>query len=210
MSTEVNTNIAANIEKEGFRIRTVVQNEETLYAAKDICKCLGLGETAHVKKIRYLDADELRGCLVGSTHGGTQMTKFVTEPGLYKMILWSKNAKKKGTPAHSFVRWITHDVLPQIRKNGMYKLENDLRVKQAALNTLATDLEHATHELQFVEQNRLYKFAFNIQSVKNRGRYAYNFVKQRAKNHFAGMLTWRDGVPYIIRGHENTVRTRLQ
>ena len=91
------------------------------------------------------------------------------------------------------------------------------QVKQAALNTLATDLEHATHdltqsedELQFVEQNRLYKFAFNIQSVKNRGRYAYNFVKQRAKNHFAGMLTWRDGVPCIIRGHENTVRTRLQ
>jgi len=217
MSTEVTTNIAAIIEKEGFRIRTVVQNEETLYAAKDICKSLGLGDTAHVKKIRHLDADEVRGCPVGSTHGGTQMTKFVTEPGLYKMILWSKNAKKEGTPAHSFVRWITHDVLPQIRKNGMYKLENKLRLKQAALNTLATDLEHATHdlagaedELEFVEQNRLYKFAFNIQSVRNRGVNAYNFVKQQANDHFAGMLAWRDGVPYIIRGHENTVRTRLQ
>ena len=155
MSTEVNTNIAANIEKEGFRIRTVVQNDETLYAAKDICKCLGLGKSAHKKKLKTLDTDEKKRAQVSTPSSGMQNVMFVTEPGLYKMILWSQGAKKEGTPAHSFVRWITHDVLPQIRKNGMYKLENDLLLKQAELELATHDLAGVEDELEFVVEASL-------------------------------------------------------
>jgi prophage antirepressor-like protein len=201
-------NIASIIQKEGFQIRTVVENGETLYCAKDICKSLCLGESAHRKKIRALDPDEVTACQVNTPSRGTQTLKFVTEPGLYKMILWSKGAKTTGHPAHRFARWVCHDVLPQIRKTGVYRLEQQLLEVTNELEETTGHLDYVRDELQFVERNRLYKVAFSIQSVRNRGSRAYQFVKQRI-HYFHESLEWRENVPFIIRGQENVVRAFL-
>ena len=197
-------NIASIIQKEGFQIRTVVENGETLYCAKDICKSLCLGERAHIKKLKALDPDEIRSTPVMHPLGGTQITKFITEPGLYKMILWSKGAKTPGHPAHRFARWVCHDVLPQIRKTGVYRLEQQLLEVTNELEETTGRLDNVRDELHYVESNRLYKVAYSIQSVRNRGSRAYQFVIQRARN-FQQCLEWRENVPFIIRGQENAV-----
>ena len=196
-------NIASIIQKEGFQIRTVVENGETLYCAKDICKSLCLGERAHIKKLKALDPDEIRSTPVMHPLGGTQITKFITEPGLYKMILWSKGAKTTGHPAHRFARWVCHDVLPQIRKTGVYRLEQQLLEVTNELEETTGHLDNVRDELQFVESNRLYKVAFSMPSVRAR-RNSYQFVKQRIR-YFRESLEWRENVPFIIRGQENAV-----
>ena len=47
---------------------------------------------------------------------------FVTEPGMYSIILTCRGATTAGTPAHAFRRWVTHEVLPAIRRDKEYKL----------------------------------------------------------------------------------------
>ena len=61
-----------------------------------------------------LDADESGVCLINTLSGEQEMT-IINEPGLYSLILRSRKAEAK-----AFKRWITHDVLPSIRKTGAY------------------------------------------------------------------------------------------
>ena len=61
-----------------------------------------------------LDADERGVCLINTPSGEQEMT-IINEPGLYSLILRSRKAEAK-----AFKRWITHDVLPSIRKTGAY------------------------------------------------------------------------------------------
>jgi len=123
------------------------------------------------------------------------------------MILWSKGSKTPGHPAHRFARWVCHDVLPQIRKTGVYRLEQQLLEVTNELEETTGHLDNVRDELQFVESNRLYKVAFSMPSVRDR-RNSYQFVIQRARN-FQHCLEWRENVPFIIRGQENVVRAFL-
>ncbi len=82
------------------------------FVAKDVCDALGLGRQQD--STRYLDDDEKRECLV-DTPGGRQKMACVSEPGLYKLVMKSRTATAK-----RFQRWVTHTVLPSIRKHGAY------------------------------------------------------------------------------------------
>lgn len=85
---------------------------EPWFVAKDVCGCLGLGRQQD--STRYLDEDEKGECLV-NTPSGEQMVVTVSEPGLYSLILRSRKPEAK-----AFKRWVTHDILPAIRKSGGY------------------------------------------------------------------------------------------
>lgn len=85
---------------------------EPLFVAKDVCDALLLGR--HQDSTRYLDDDEKRVCLV-DTPSGQQNMVAVTEAGLYTLILRSRKPEAK-----AFKRWVTHEVLPAIRKDGGY------------------------------------------------------------------------------------------
>lgn len=91
-------------------IRTVTVNEEPMFCLIDICKALEIKNATDVAK--RLDEDELTRLNLGSRAGETN---FITESGLYAVILRSDkpNAKK-------FRKWVTSEVLPSIRKNGSY------------------------------------------------------------------------------------------
>ena len=91
-------------------IRTVTVNEEPMFCLIDICKALEIKNATDVAK--RLDEDELTRLNLGSRAGETN---FITESGLYAVILRSDkpNAKK-------FRKWVTSEVLPSIRKNGGY------------------------------------------------------------------------------------------
>lgn len=92
--------------------RVVEQDGEPWFVASDVAKILGYRDAE--KMTRRLDEDE-RGTRSVGTPGGTQQMTCITEAGLYAAILGSQ---VEG--ARLFKRWVTHEVLPQIRKTGSY------------------------------------------------------------------------------------------
>ena len=75
-----------------------------------MCRALGLGNSS--KAIMPLDDDE-KGITISDTLGGKQEMTTINEPGLYSLILRSRKPEAK-----AFKRWITHEVIPAIRKTG--------------------------------------------------------------------------------------------
>ena len=92
-----------------------------MFVASDIAKILGYRDAANLT--RNLDGDE-RGTHEVSTPSGTQNMTVLTESGLYRAILNRETAYVKNEEAQAFVkrfqRWVTHEVLPQIRRTGGY------------------------------------------------------------------------------------------
>ena len=93
-------------------IRTLTENGEPWFAATDIAKALGYGHTPHMT--RRLDLDE-KGVRSVDTPGGKQSLTVISEAGLYSAVLGSKLPEAK-----AFKRWVTHEVLPAIRRDGGY------------------------------------------------------------------------------------------
>ena len=93
-------------------VRALSVDGEPWFVAKDVCSILGLGRQQD--STRYLDDDEKRECLV-NTPGGDQHMVCVSEPGLYKLIMRSRKPEAK-----AFQRWVTHEVIPSIRRHGAY------------------------------------------------------------------------------------------
>ena len=98
--------------KQFGQVRTINQNGEPWFVASDVCNALDLGEV-HVA-MRRLDDDE-KDRFSTPTLGGVQEMFYVNEPGLYSLVLGSRKPEAK-----AFKRWITHEVIPAIRKHGMY------------------------------------------------------------------------------------------
>lgn len=93
-------------------IRTLLIDNEPWFVAADVCKALELKDTWMT--IKGLDDDE-KGTNIICTLGGEQKVSIINEPGLYSLILRSRKPEAK-----AFKRWITHEVIPSIRKHGMY------------------------------------------------------------------------------------------
>ena len=93
-------------------VRVVMQDGEPWFVAKDVCDCLDLGNPR--TSIALLDEDE-KGVHTMDTPGGAQEMSIISEPGLYSLILRSRKPEAK-----AFKRWVTHDILPSIRKTGGY------------------------------------------------------------------------------------------
>lgn len=97
---------------DGCEIRVAQIDGEPWFVARDVCDVLGLSR--HRDAVSRLDDDE-RGSVLVDTLGGAQETSSVNEYGLYNLIMTSRKEKAK-----SFKRWVTHEVLPEIRKTGGY------------------------------------------------------------------------------------------
>ena len=92
------------------RVHVEAVGEEPWFVAKDVCDALGIDKTAASR----LDGDE-KGLRLTQTHGGEQQVLFVNEPGFYKLVMRSRKPEAK-----AFQRWVTHEVLPAIRRTGGY------------------------------------------------------------------------------------------
>ena len=99
-------------------VRVVDVKGEPWFVAKDVCTCLDLPDTS--KAIERLDDDE-KGTNSILTLGGKQAMSIVSESGLYSLALTSRKPEAK-----TFKRWITHEVLPSIRKTGSYAKPNSV------------------------------------------------------------------------------------
>lgn len=94
-------------------IRTLNIDREPWFVASDVCKALDIGNVSMA--ISRLDDDEKN--TVSLTEGipGNPNKTIVNEPGLYALVLSSRKPEAK-----AFKRWITHEVIPSIRKHGGY------------------------------------------------------------------------------------------
>lgn len=96
---------------EGRPVRVVTDSQgEPWFVAADVLATIGLDR----KALERLDEDEKGVSSIHTPGGGQEMTT-VNEPGLYTLVLGSRKAEAK-----RFKRWVTHEVLPSIRKTGSY------------------------------------------------------------------------------------------
>ena len=93
-------------------VRVIETNGEPWFVAADVCRALEIKNNRDA--ITRLDDDE-KGVVSTDTLGGTQEVSVVNEPGLYSLVLGSRKPEAK-----AFKRWITHEVIPSIRKTGGY------------------------------------------------------------------------------------------
>ena len=101
-------------------VRVVEKKKELWFVVTDVCKALGLKNPT--ESIRNHDKDDLSSAEVIDSMGRTQLTNIVNEAGLYQLIF--KSRKKE---ARDFKKWITHEVLPSIRKTGKYAIPDKLK-----------------------------------------------------------------------------------
>lgn len=106
------------------QVRTIFKDNEPWFVAADVCRALEMSDVS--MSLRRLDNDE-RGTSSICTLGGNQEMAIINEPGLYSLVLGSRKPEAK-----AFKRWITHEVIPAIRKHGGYLTPE--KVEEALLN----------------------------------------------------------------------------
>ena len=114
------------------QVRVVEQDGEPWFVAKDVCNCLELSNSR--KALSRLDDDE-KGVTLSDTLGGKQEMATVNEYGLYSLVLSSRKPEAK-----EFKRWITHEVIPSIRKYGSFNMAIP-RTLPDALTAYANEIE---------------------------------------------------------------------
>lgn len=99
-----------NFESKDVRVLEI--NNEPWFVAKDVCDVLEIGNPSQA--LSRLDDDEKNTIILNEGIGNPQKS-IVNEPGLYTLILGSRKPEAK-----QFKRWVTHEVIPSIRKHGAY------------------------------------------------------------------------------------------
>ncbi len=97
---------------EKTNVRTSIKNGEIWFVLKDVCDVLGI---INYRNVAAKLGDDEKDVHQMDTHGGRQKIIIVNEAGLYKTIFRSDKPDAK-----KFMKWVTHDVLPSIRKHGAY------------------------------------------------------------------------------------------
>ncbi|MCT8655935.1 Bro-N domain-containing protein [Glaesserella parasuis] len=108
-------------------IRVIAVNNEPWFVAKDVCDAIGIDNNR--KALLALDEDE-KGVTLSNTLGGQQEMNIISESGMYTLILRCRDAVKKGSVPHRFRKWVTAEVLPQIRKTGRYQVSERSQPKE--------------------------------------------------------------------------------
>ena len=138
---------------EGNEVRTVQKGSDILWILKDVCGILGIEK--YRDAAARLDDDEREPVLV-DTLGGRQEMIAVTESGLYSIILLSRKPEAK-----KFKRWVTHEVLPTIRKHGAY-------VTPAKLEELMNDPDSWIKVLTALKEERSAKERLQLEATENK------------------------------------------
>ena len=132
----------------------VIQREdgEPWFVAKDVCAILELKNPRTT--LALLDEDE-KGVHIVDTPGGKQQMTIVTEPGFYKLVMRSRKPEAK-----AFQRWVTHEVLPALRRDGAYVAsdgtEDDATLMARALIAAERTIERNKARIAELEPKALF------------------------------------------------------
>ncbi|WP_406706935.1 Bro-N domain-containing protein [Sodalis sp.] len=100
---------------EDHLVRTVIINDEPWFVAVDVCSALDIKNLS--KALKILDSDERSNFKLGRQGDAN----IISESGMFTLVLRCRDAVKQGTLPHRFRKWVTSEVLPSIRKTGMYE-----------------------------------------------------------------------------------------
>ena len=123
-------------------VRIILQDNEPWFVAKDVCDCLEIKNTTDA--LKRLDDDERARFNLGR-QGETNV---INEYGLYSLVLSSRKPEAK-----EFKRWITHDVLPSLRKYGTYSMDIP-RTLPDALKAYASEIEAHNQTKALLEEQK--------------------------------------------------------
>lgn len=126
------------------RVRTTVIDGEPWFVAADVCHALDIGNPSDA--LNRLDDDERTLVSIEGASNGKPVNG-VNEPGLYSLVLGSRKPEAK-----AFKRWITHDVIPTIRKTGGYQVPQS-PAEQMAQGILAAQKLLAERDATIAKQN---------------------------------------------------------
>ena len=149
---------------ESNSIRALVINNEPWFVARDLCNTLKIANVSDA--LLKLDDDEK--ATVGLTDSragnGAQSISVVSESGMYTLILRCREAVKKGSIPHRFRKWVTAEVLPQIRKTGSY---SKTTVDQRTGLRNAVNMLVGKKALMYNEAYNLVHQRFNVESIED-------------------------------------------
>jgi len=120
------------------QVRTILKENQVWFVAKDVCDCLAL--TNPTMSLQRLDEDEATKFNLGGRVGETNI---VNEYGLYNLVLGSRKPEAK-----RFKRWITHEVLPSIRKHGAYMTPSKLEEVLLSPDTIIHLAQNLKEEME--------------------------------------------------------------
>lgn len=120
------------------KIRTVEIDNEVWFVASDICKSLEIANTTQA--VQKLEVDEKSMLNIGLSGGATNC---INEYGLYSLVLTSRKPEAK-----KFKHWVTHEVLPSIRKTGGYRIPHTVGGQIQLLAQGYTELAQEVHEFK--------------------------------------------------------------
>ncbi len=124
-------------------VRTTIIDGEPWFVGKDVAQMLGYKDTVNALKSN-VDAEDKRGWQI-NTPGGIQTMTTINESGLYSLIMSSKLPTAK-----EFKRWVTSEVLPTIRRQGSYAVQQPMSPAQliAAQAQVLVEMEQKMQALQ--------------------------------------------------------------
>ena len=130
---------------EGAALRTLTaENGEPWFVAKDVCDVLELSNVGQA--LARLDDDEKSSITLNDGTPGNPNKAIVSESGLYALVLASRKPE-----AHEFKRWVTHEVLPQIRRTGGYihttDTDSDEDILAKAVLVAQKTIEHKNRQI---------------------------------------------------------------
>lgn len=139
----------------GAEVRTVTENDQPWFVAADVCRVLDISNITEA--MRGLDDDEFSTTEVVDGAGKRQSMRTVSESGLYSLVLRSRKPEAK-----AFKRWITHEVLPAIRKTGSYAVATTPALPANYLDALKALVvaEEGKAQLQIENESMLPKVAY--------------------------------------------------
>lgn len=120
-------------------VRIATINNRAMFCLSDICRALELSQPSKVKE--RLNEKGVNS-IPTLTNGGMQSLLYIDEPNLYKAIFQSRKSS-----AEQFVEWVTSEVLPSIRKNGLY-------AKDEVIDKMLSDPDWAISMLTKLKEER--------------------------------------------------------
>lgn len=142
-------------------IRTMVnENGETFFVAKDVATALGYTKTRNAVATHVSPEDRATALIQGPTSDHASNTVVINESGLYALIFGSKLPS-----AQAFKRWVTSEVLPQIRRTGGYIPTKDSRTGEALSETQIIKVAENIMQKTIAQENRIADGCFSATEV---------------------------------------------
>ena len=136
------------------QIRTVTINNEPYFVGKDVAEALGYAKARNAVSTHVSEEDKKDAPIQGDLGGIQQMT-VINESGLYSLILSSKLPSAK-----RFKRWVTSEILPSLRKNGGYIVDQENmtpeQIMAAGLKAAQKIIENKDKEIERMKPKEIF------------------------------------------------------